>query len=272
LSKSKAFIDRFNVDIEFQDNYKLLNSTSTNLNLFVLTESMKTNEIKLYHITESNDEKNQPIKMSKPVQVALESIFVGNNRSAIENSCITSSSNENYVVIFTCQTLFYIDSKSGKIITSRGFVEEEINLSYFLSPTNLSTNQLFKLTNVPNSTNLVALNNLNELVYIEYIPSIAKINLIYSRLENKFDSFEINSESGFLIALDNSASELLVFYLSAVLRKSSFAGKNCLLFKINVNQSTACESNGINKFGCNPSFEFVYVIENKKILKVYQIG
>ena len=84
---------------------------------------------------------------------------------------------------------------------------------------------------------------------------------------NKFDSFKVNEKSNTATALDKTNFELVVFDLEVVGRKGSFYSKNAVLFKISLSKDTR-----ISLFGFHPGFEYIYVLEKKKILRIFTIG
>lgn len=259
-------------------------------NLFVLTESFTTKKIQIYQITEvksnsnsnsSSGKESQALCSKKPVEIELESAYLADpSRSVIENSCITSST-RNYLVVFAHHSLLYFDTSSGQLVASKDLVGHEINLEYFLSPTNLFTNHLACLTPLANSNNVIALSNLNDLVFIEHInndestkttttTTTGSLNLIDSNNKhNRFDSFQVNTRVNAALALDKTNQQLVVFDLNVVARKLAFHVKNSILFTIDLNQNS---KNALGKFGCDPNLDYIYLIEKKKILKIFTLG
>lgn len=233
--------------------------------MFLLAETSK--QIKIYQINETQ----KGLKVNKEVTIDLESAFLASSGPVIENSCITL--NINYLVLCAHHSLLFIDSSTGKVAFTKDLDGHQINVEYFLSPTNLSTNHLAKLTAIVNSDNVIALSNLKNLVFVEHnniddSDSSTRINLFDSdNKRNQFDSFQINFKAQVALALDKTNFELVVFDLNVVARKSSFHAKNSILFKINLSVN-----NYLEKFGCDPNFEYIYVIERKKILKIFTIS
>lgn len=256
-------------------------------NLFVLTESFTTKKIQIYQISEvqsnsnnSSGKESRALCSKKPVDIELESAYLADQtRSVIENSCITSST-RNYLVVFAHHSLLYFDTTSGQLVASKDLVGHEINLEYFLSPTNLFTNHLTCLTPLANSNNVIALSNLNDLVFIEHInndegtktttTTSGSLNLVDSNNKhNRFDSFQVNTRVNAALALDKTNQQLVVFDLNVVARKLAFHVKNSILFTIDLNQNS---KNSLGKFGCDPNLDYIYLIEKKKILKIFTLG
>lgn len=242
----------------------MLVSNQPTINLFVLTECQKTNVIQLYNINSNEIEEKtriKKIKFEKCALIKFDSMPIESHKSMIENSCLTSDNN--YVVLFTNQTLYYIDSKSGKILAHKTFDHQEIDLNYFLSPTNLLVNSLINLTPIANSNGFIALNNLNELVYFDF-----NVNGTLKMINNsnqKIHSFKLNVKYNFLIAFNKLGYELIIFDLNVVLKKSSFNCNKAIAFKINLTVDA------IDYFDSDTDFKYIYLVEKKKVLKLYTI-
>lgn len=210
------------------------------------------------------DSKKSEIKSKNGIELPIESILADKTRSVIDNSCLTFD--RNYLVIFSNRSILYIDSSSGQIVLTHDLADLEITIDYFLSPINFQTHRLTCLTSIPNSDHILALTNLNDLVFVKLTSQ--RLDLVNSaNNRNKFDSFKVNEKSNTAIALDKINFELVVFNLEVVDRKGSFYSKNSVLFKISLSKDTR-----ISLFGCHPGFEYIYVLEKKKILRIFTIG
>ena len=138
----------------------------------------------------------------------------------------------------------------------------DFEIDYFLSPTNIITTKLNNLTPIPNTTSLIALNNLNDLILFNYnfknTFKIAKSSNWVDK-EVKYESFKLNER--YLIAFNRIKSKLVGFNLEYLLNKSSFEKFE---FEITCNNLTL--------YGPSRDGNSLFIVENKKFLSFYKCG
>lgn len=199
-------------------------------------------------------------KNLKPTQSINLEIYTFDNENLLENATVTSVNSHNYLSIYFGSILTYIDLYSNEIVFKIDFSERILNVEFFLSPTNLFSNKLRNLISMENTHNLIALNNLNDLILIK-LEKGKSYKIIKSSLRNKsemkFESFKINKMQ--LIAFCKTNSKLYGFDLEQVLTQNSFEK-----FKFQI-QVINLSSYGFSIDSCH-----FYTIENKKNLKFYE--
>lgn len=252
--------------------FKLLETYTDKFEFFILNESSKNRNLELYHICEKTKSFNDGliIKCSKGVEIQSESLHIDFDCSIIKNSCITT--NRHYLVIFAHSSISYFDSSNGYLIASYDLTSQPIMLDYFLSPTNLFTHRLASLSATPGSDHVLALSNLKHLVLIKLTDSDNHLSTSMSsisRQPNRFDSFKVNFKCNIVLAHDEAKQEIVVFDLNVIAGKNSFQARSCVLFKIELTKS---DTKVKSTYGCDLNFEYIYVIEKKKVLRVFTIG
>jgi len=198
----------------------------------------------------------------KPSQSLKIEVYTFKRDSLLENATVTSVEKNNYLVHFYNSILTYIDLKTKVVLFTIDFFKRDLNLEYFLSPTNLFSNKLKNLTSIKNTHNTLALNNLGDLVLIKF-EKHNNYKIIKSSSSNngsiKFESFKMNENK--LIAYDKINSKLYGFNLDQILAMNSF---DRTLFQIDVIN--------MNLFGFSIDCRYFFTIENKKKLKFYDMS
>ena len=197
----------------------------------------------------------------KPTRQINFEVFTKNSDSLLENSAVTSTPGKTHMVIFFNSILMYVDLKTSKIIFKKDFTEPDLDMEYFLSPTNTHTNKLNSLTPIVNRNCLVALNNSNDMLLISYdLKNMLKvIKSSISSQEMKFESFHVSETS--LLGYNRIQSKLYCFSIDQILKTNSFS--KCE-FEIGVNNLTS--------FGFSRDLKHVFTIENQKLLQFYKRG
>ena len=156
----------------------------------------------------------------------------------------------------------YIDLDTLNLVYKKDFSTNDITLEYFLSPTNLLPNKLFNLKPIANTNSFIALNNLNDLVYVSYDPIRNEIKLAKAtsnhQIDDRFESFYLSDR----YILANTKTKVLGFNLSDLIKESSFGKYE---FKVDLNRN-----NNLDYYGCSSDLNYVYTIENKKQLRFYR--
>ena len=241
-------------------NYKLIEDKTRGDYFYLLIETNNLfrgkNTIEINLVDTFKDKK-------QPAQLIDLDIYTFENESLLENTTVTSANNANYLIIFFDSILTFIDVRSKSVQFKIDLFKRDFNIEYFLSPTNLFGNKLSCLTSIDNTHNILALNNLNDLVMIKFEGNsnykIIKSNSKSKNHETKFQSFKINKMN--MIAYDKTNSKVYGFDLDQISISKSF-DKN--KFQINVN--------GLNVYGFSDDSRHFYTIENKKNLKFYDFN
>jgi len=199
-------------------------------------------------------------------------LFDNKNESLLDNSCLTYENK--LLVLFVGCELIFIRITNAEIVFTKSFNQFEINLEYFISPTNLIINKLLNLTPIKGTDNLIAINNLNELLLLNFDMSHAnKLRLIRSSVSTQASNHAANFESfklsgNILLAFDRLNKLLIGFDIKLVMQANSFS--QCM-FKIKLKDNLSQDFSLIYlDYGLSPNSEYCYAILNKKLLRLYR--
>ena len=171
-----------------------------NNELIVMT---KDRSIHLYKLNAEKLSYSKPEKIAVLIEPSYDLVNVSSldyfDSSLIKNNKICVTNKNNVIVLFIHSSLLFIDSVSNCVLLQSDIEEKKNNsLQLFLSPTNLTLNRLFNLTAVDSSDNIVALGNLNNLVFISYDFKLNRIRMFKSNEEE--NSFQ-NRQNRLLIGM-----------------------------------------------------------------------
>jgi hypothetical protein len=165
---------------------------------------------------------------------------------------------DSLLITFFNSALNFFNLKTGKIIFTKDLSQHDLNnKDYYLSPTNLLTNKLNNIIPIFNTHNFIALNNSNNLILVSFSSSTS-IKTVQSNNSMKFESFKMNNE--YLAAYNLNGSKLFIYNIKNLLETNSFDKYE---FVIELRNSA------IYQFGMRN--EHLFVIESKKILKLYSL-
>ncbi|CAF0714512.1 unnamed protein product [Brachionus calyciflorus] len=222
---------------------QLLTSCSDNIKYFLISNHL--NDIKISILNEQNIIDNFTLDLPQ---------F---ENSIIVKACSTSLNS--IIVLFTSDNLYFINSKNGAILNSKDLTKQDTDIEYFLSPTNIPINNFYTLTSIENTDNLLMLDNIGNIHYIEYIFKFNEIKNFKSS-HFKFNSLKVNKN--LLLAHELNESKLVCFDLNQVLCDRSF---KTIYFTIDLNKDEY-----LSNFGLSLENTYAYTIENKKKFKFYQ--
>ena len=186
-----------------------------------------------------------------------------------------SASCDSLFAVFYNHELIIIDPHNKSILTKKSFLEEDQSVEYFLSPTHIQANRLLNMKCYSSSNVIICVNNVNNLAMIDYDLARNKLSLVSSsNTQLKFDSniLEINSssqtdqqqgEEKLLLVHESSKNLLVVYDVNIVKKTSSF--RTAARHKITLNEAE------LNMVGFSSDSNYVYSIENSKILKFYSL-
>ena len=199
---------------------------------------------------------NKPLTRN-PTKIISFEVFTKSSDFLLENSAISTT---NHLVLFFNSILIYVELSSGKIVFKKDFTDLDLNMEYFLSPTNIFTTKLNNLTPIPSTNSLVALNNSNEIVLINYDFKSSTFKLIKSSTTDKdmkFESFKLNER--YLLAFNKIKSKIYGYNLDCIVTRRSF---DKFEFEVKVNDLTL--------YGFSSDLKHVFVVENKRLLEFYK--
>ena len=241
--------------------------TRSDFNFIILTEPVKTSEINLHNLSfEScikNKDQHRLAQAQNQITIKFPNILLKlKNKYLLDNVCMLFQSK--IIVLFYDCSIFFIDSNNGMILFIKDFSLPEVDADYFLSPTNLQTNQLIKLTPVECCVDaILATSNLKHLNFITFDRSLNKIGKKF-RSKNQFESFQTNQS--LLCAFDKSKNKILFYELKRANKRSSFG--DAFLFEIEKNSLTQ----PLNFYGFSSLNKYFYLIENNRDLKFYKLS
>ncbi|RMZ98138.1 hypothetical protein BpHYR1_002538, partial [Brachionus plicatilis] len=217
---------------------------------FLVVSNSKLNVIS-YNLNEINSLlANQTIDLA---QLSIDSLNFNINLSAITfQSKLLAFAHE--------QSLHYFDISNCKLLNSKNFQEQSMNIEYFMNPTNMPLNSFKYLSAVENSDNLVMLDNMGN---IHFVLNCYKSNEIKSFRSKDFvfESFKLNQDK--LLGCDVVNFKLVCFDLKRAKENNSF---NKSFFTIDF-----ANSKDIQHYGLSLSNKNIYLIEKKKNLRFFDV-
>jgi hypothetical protein len=179
----------------------------------------------------------------------------------LDNVCVTSRI-RTMILFYDCQ-IHLINLKSGEIVFHKDFTQHDIGLDYFLSPTNLPANVFEKITPIENTNSLIAMSNLNQLVYFEIEQANISNKFMTDLSKDKFESFRLSKN--FLCAYTKIKHAIFFYNMDVVQKKKSFEGG--FMFQVCLMSANS----PLNFYGFSKNNSFFYMIENNRELKFHRI-
>lgn len=256
--------EEFRVDLDRSDFYKAFQSHSSS-SVVVLTESTNEPKVTIYNLVyEQLKEK----KLMKPIAIKFDQLVKKTGTWILQNSCLSWSGM--FVFIFYEYDLYVVDTQNGQVLLKHTFIDNQIDLNYFLSPTNLNSSDLYHLTPfqdpVDEFESLIALDNLNKLLVIRFNQSSKKIirSVVNQEAKNEpasIHSFVINGNM--IVAYNKQDSQLLVCSVNNLIKRNRLID---LDFQLKLNAA-----NFFGIYGLSMNNKYVYFVENKKVLRVFNV-
>ena len=193
---------------------------------------------------------------------------IGKNISSlIEQSCF--STNLKFLILFYDHRLFFFDCEANSLIAFKDFNKLDPTLEYFLSPTYILANKLTNLICIESKDNryynLICLNNLNCLIYLQLDNKLSKISVKCTSTFEKYLSFKISNS--YLLGYNNLKSEIVGILLAEITTNYTFTK---YAFKIKINSSEiSSEHYG---FSTDINNKYVYTLENRRLLKLFRFA
>jgi hypothetical protein len=277
-----SFQEDFKINVLKQKMHRIIRIDSdANNDFFLLTEQEAKAEINVFEINYNKMKKHYEtnrhnlIKMEANSVINLENkkiLIDDKNESLLENACLTYENK--LLVLFVGCELVFVRISNSEIVFTKSFDQFEINLEYFISPTNLIINKLVNVTPIKSSDSLIAINNLNELLLLNFDMNHAnKLRLIRSSVSTlgknhvgSFESFKLNGD--ILLAFDSLNKLLIGFDINSIMQANSFSK---LSFRIKLKENLTQDFAFISlDYGLSPNSEYCYVILNKKLVRLYR--
>jgi hypothetical protein len=254
------------LEFEFKakSNYKLAFSFENHLFFGKLLIETPEKHIKLYAIDflMKKNLRNKTLNFD-----FLHSYLIKRNVSLIENSCF--STNLKALIIFYDYQLFFIDTEANNLIAFKDFTKLDPTLDYFLTPTYLNANRLNDLNCIKSKDcryyDLICLNNLNCLVHLQMDTKLNKIKIKCTSGNEKYNSFKLNEN--YLLGFNKLKSEIVGILLTEITDKETF---NNYSFKIKINKTQFTKEH--YGFSADSKNTYVYVLEHKRLLKLYRFA
>jgi hypothetical protein len=203
----------------------------------------------------------------KRTAVKFEQILQARYKYLTENVCLTSKNQR--MVLYYEGELYVINTELCQVLARENISSPQITMDYFLSPTNLNPTHLIKMTSIEETDLSIALNNLNNLVIINYIPGEGKILMCAILNEDgepvRASSFKINSNA--LAYFDKFENKLTVVDLKSLLstRRLKIKSKN-VLYEIKLAKDAI-----LAHYGLSEDNTYAFLVENKKLLRFYNL-
>ena len=174
------------------------------------------------------------------------------------------TSHAQMIVLCIESHLIFISIDSKKIVVNHDISLETSTLQYFLSPTNPASTTLLKFETIRESDDLIAINNLNKLVYIRHDKASNVIKLIsLDRDDFCCKSFQI--KQNYLLAHEANANQLVAYNLDSFKKENK---QNCFrytAFRIEF------KDEDLFQYGMSEDCKYVYALVNIKILRLYRV-
>ena len=174
------------------------------------------------------------------------------------------------LVIYFNHELLVFDPISSTVLTKKSFLTVDQSVEYFLSPTNIQANKLTRLSCFASTSTIVCINNIHELVVVDYDAAKNKLVIITStNMKHNSEFLEINSFGEgatidkLLLAHDSANNQIVLYDIDVVLRSGSF--------KRAVKAKTALNDAELNFLGFSSDSNYAFSIENSRVLKFFSL-
>jgi hypothetical protein len=179
----------------------------------------------------------------------------------LDNVCMTSKSGT-MILFYDCQ-IHFINTKNGEVIFRKDFTGHDMGLDYFLSPTNLPSNVFNKLTPIEYTDSLIALSNLNQLVYIEIDQGKISNKIMTDLADDKFESFRLNKS---LVCAYTKIKHAIFFYNLNILQNKKIF-QQAFIYEVPLISSNSA----LSHYGFSTNNKYFYLIENNRDLKFHKL-
>jgi hypothetical protein len=242
------FTQEFKHEIKKENSFKTIKDNVSNKHI-LLTESSIENDIfiKVYEIIYDKPKSFSQFKKLKINYTPFNFIEL------LKKSCITFKNR--YLCLFLESELFIFNINTASQIASKSFIDQEIDINYFISPTNHMASELINIEPIEKTDDLIALNNLNELIYLS-LNQNNRLKLV-KNYKYKMNSFKVNMN--LLLGFDNSSKKLICYNLDDLSSKNNFGEPKFTIDLIS----------NVLFYGFSLNQKYFYTIENK-LLKLYK--
>ena len=242
--------EKFCFKISKGDTYKIFPIMEDKDEFILITELASKSTLNIYRINVDDSKYTSNIQ---PTQ----SIFIPNlynkHRFFTDESCVTC---KNKFLVFSFEgCLIYVDISKNKILVNY-YLNVQNNLKYFINPTNIVSNRLKYVTSLEKTDDMLALNNLNNLICVSFDSVTNQIKLLLNEKLN-FESFKINGN--ILIAFDKLNNCVTAYSLD----KRFFLQKYLVFISL--------KDDVLETYGLSQDSKYIYVIVNSCILNFYRV-
>ena len=195
---------------------------------------------------------NQFIDLSQP---SIESL----NYLSVKN-CTVTFQNKHLALSYD-QSLYFFEISNGKLLNTNNFQQLSMNIDYFLDPSSMPLTSFKYICSIEINDNLIILDNNGNIYFVEFISKKNQIKSFRSK-NFCFESFSVNKDK--LIGCDVVNFKLVCFDLSKASKNGTF---NNSYFTIDFDKSK-----NIQHYGLSLSNQYIYLIENMKYLRFFNIN
>jgi hypothetical protein len=194
--------------------------------------------------------------------------FLNINYSSLDQFVFTHENR--FLLMYYKNELFVIDIKNDKAIEAqKTFNNTSTILDYFIKSTQLTDGKKKYFYQVENTNDLIALNNLKQLVYIKYLNNerVRKIQIIVnSKLESSID--KIGLFKHVLLAYSSHKNELYAYSLKTEIENEIFNNQILKRFFSENKLNFACTSDDCNYIATFEECKFLSIsrLSNGKII------
>lgn len=204
--------------------------------------------IKAYELSDENMKKS--FTLFKKITINFTPLSLADK---LKYSCITFKSR--HLCLFIESDIFIFDLNTSTQVATKSFVDQEIDINYFLSPTNPSASNLISITPIEKNDDLIALNNLNELIYL----NLNQNNRLKIKKNYKYKISSFKLSKNLLLGFDSLEKKLICFNLDDLAFTNIFDEPK---FTIDLISSDLL-------YGFSLNLNYFYTIENR-LLKLYK--
>ena len=249
----------------------MIRNGSNSLNFVLYTERIDKPELIIYDLNYEQLKDKKVNLTSKDLRKSIANLddilIMRQGKQLLLDNLSLTAKNQLTILFYECE-LFVIDNQKGQILTKQNISNHQITIDYFLSPTNITSNNLHSLVPIENTNILIGLDNLNHLNIINYNFETNKIikNLITDTNGEpvQIDSFRINLNL-IVLNLKNSLNKIVILKIDNLLKKFQLDLKNTI-YEINISKDSSVEL-----YGLNTTNKYAFLIENQKTLRFFNI-
>lgn len=275
--KSNKLKEQFQIKFDSNtiDYYQLLKINSNDF-LF-LTESLESQDIFLYTLRSKQIVNKSDLSFvhSSRIVIKLDEVLPKRNGPPVLEKAVLTNKSEILFLFYEC-ILYAIDTKKGSVLSKENISDTKKNIDFFLSPVNITSNNLISLASIPKTDTIVSVDNLKNLCCFNFNQESNRIQKghVTSGKNESINVESIRLNSSCLAAHEPNKNRIFVVSFESLFKKFQINDNN-ISFQVKLNNESKLDSFGLCRNETSENNEekeedyYLYLIENLKDLRFF---